>query len=77
MRIFLSRPHMSGREQSHLAAAFASLWPRYPSTDEFEVAVNSYLGGGLHCVGLSSGSGAASRARLRELGVTTRCGYPQ
>ena len=70
MRIFLSRPHMSGREQSHLAAAFASNFvaPLGPQLDEFEVAVNSYLGGGLHCVGLSSGS-AALHLALRIAGV--------
>ena len=70
MRIYLSRPHMSGHEQMRVAEAFASNFvaPLGPQLDAFEAAVASYLGGGLHCVGLSSGS-AALHLALRIAGV--------
>ncbi len=70
MRIYLSRPHMSGLEASHVAEAFASNFvaPVGPQLDAFEHAVNDYLGGGLHCVGLSSGS-ASLHLALRIAGV--------
>ncbi len=70
MRIFLSRPHMSGREEVYIAEAFASnfIAPLGPQLDRFEAAVSDYLGGGVHCVGLSSGS-AALHLGLRIAGV--------
>jgi pyridoxal phosphate-dependent aminotransferase EpsN len=70
MRIYLSRPHMSGHEQDRVAEAFASnfIAPLGPQLDAFEAAVSAYLGGGLHCVGLSSGS-AALHLALRIAGV--------
>ncbi|MGY6704786.1 DegT/DnrJ/EryC1/StrS family aminotransferase [Roseinatronobacter sp.] len=70
MRIYLSRPHMSGHEQARVAEAFASNFvaPLGPQLDAFEAAVADYLGGGLHCVGLSSGS-AALHLALRIAGV--------
>ncbi|MET4702346.1 pyridoxal phosphate-dependent aminotransferase EpsN [Constrictibacter sp. MBR-5] len=70
MRIYLSRPHMSGHEQAAVAEAFASNFvaPLGPQLDAFEAAVAAYLGGGLHCVGLSSGS-AALHLALRIAGV--------
>ncbi|MGG7646082.1 DegT/DnrJ/EryC1/StrS family aminotransferase [Rhodovulum sp. YNF3179] len=70
MRIYLSRPHMSGHEQAHLARAFASgfVAPAGPQLDAFEDAVAEYLGPGLHCVALSSGS-AALHLALRIAGV--------
>ncbi len=70
MRIYLSRPHMSGHEQARAAEAFASNFvaPLGPQLDAFEAAVAEYLGGGLHCVGLSSGS-AALHLALRIAGV--------
>ncbi len=70
MRIWLSRPHMSGREEAHVAQAFASNFvaPLGPQLDAFENKVSQYLGGGLHCVGLSSGS-AALHLALRIAGV--------
>lgn len=70
MRIYLSRPHMSGRERLHVERAFDSNFvaPLGPQLDEFETAVSNYLGGGLQCVGLSSGS-AALHLSLRIAGV--------
>ncbi|MFG6584639.1 DegT/DnrJ/EryC1/StrS family aminotransferase [Sulfitobacter sp. 1A12779] len=60
MRIYLSRPHMSGHEEQRVAEAFASNFvaPLGPQLDAFEASVRDYLGADLHCVGLSSGSAA-------------------
>ena len=70
MRIYLSRPHMSGHEEARVAEAFASNFvaPLGPQLDAFEKRVSDYLGEGLHCVGLSSGS-AALHLALRIAGV--------
>ena len=70
MRIYLSRPHMSGHEEARVAEAFDSNFvaPLGPQLDAFEAAVADYLGGGVHCVGLSSGS-AALHLALRIAGV--------
>lgn len=70
MRIYLSRPHMSGQEELRVAEAFASnfIAPLGPQLDAFEQAVRDYLGADLHCVGLSSGS-AALHLALRIAGV--------
>lgn len=70
MRIYLSRPHMSGREEQHVSEAFASNFvaPLGPQLDAFEASVHDYLGGDVHCVGLSSGS-AALHLALRIAGV--------
>lgn len=70
MRIYLSRPHMSGQEQACVAEAFASNFvaPLGPQLDAFEERVSDYLSEGLHCVGLSSGS-AALHLALRIAGV--------
>tara|TARA_R110001599_G_scaffold266200_2_gene466949 strand:+ start:2166 stop:3299 length:1134 start_codon:yes stop_codon:yes gene_type:complete len=70
MRIYLSRPHMSGKEQDYVAEAFASNFvaPLGPQLDAFEAIVREYLGADLHCVGLSSGS-AALHLALRIAGV--------
>ena len=70
MRIYLSRPHMSGREEQCVAEAFASNFvaPLGPQLDAFEASVRDYLGTDLHCVGLSSGS-AALHLALRIAGV--------
>jgi len=70
MRIYLSRPHMSGHEEIAVAQAFASNFvaPLGPQLDAFEAATRDYLGGDLHCVGLSSGS-AALHLALRIAGV--------
>ncbi len=70
MRIWLSRPHMSGHEEARVAEAFASNFvaPLGPQLSAFEARINEHLGGGLHCVGLSSGS-AALHLALRIAGV--------
>ena len=70
IRLFLSRPHMSGHEQQRVAEAFASgfVTPLGPQLDAFEARVGEYLGHDLHCVGLSSGS-AALHLALRMAGV--------
>ncbi len=70
MRIWLSRPHMGGTEQAYVADAFDTNFvaPLGPQLNAFEQTVSDYLGGGLHCVGLSSGS-AALHLALRIAGV--------
>lgn len=72
MRIYLSRPHMSGLEEHRVAEAFASNFvaPLGPQLDAFEASVRDYLGEDAHCVGLSSGS-AALHLALRIAGVGT------
>ncbi|WP_276308543.1 DegT/DnrJ/EryC1/StrS family aminotransferase [Pararhodobacter oceanensis] len=70
MRIYLSRPHMSGHEEARVAEAFASNFvaPLGPQLDAFEDRVREYLGADVYCVGLSSGS-AALHLALRIAGV--------
>ncbi len=70
MRIWLSRPHMSGRERAYVDQAFDSNFvaPIGPQVDAFEASVSQYLGGGFQCVALSSGS-AALHLSLRLVGV--------
>ncbi|WP_407496726.1 DegT/DnrJ/EryC1/StrS family aminotransferase [Pseudooceanicola sp. MF1-13] len=70
MRIYLSRPHMSGHEEQRVSEAFASNFvaPLGPQLDAFEASVRDYLGADVHCVGLSSGS-AALHLALRIAGV--------
>jgi len=71
MKIYLSRPHMSGKEEQYVHEAFASNFvaPIGPQLDAFEQSVSDYLGKNLHCVALSSGS-AALHLALRIAGVT-------
>lgn len=70
MRIYLSRPHMSGREEQLVAEAFASNFvaPLGPQIDAFEACMRDYLEADVHCIGLSSGS-AALHLALRIAGV--------
>ena len=69
IRIFLSPPHMGGREQVLVQEAFASNYiaPLGPMVDAFEREFSAYIGIP-HCVALSSGT-AAMHLALRELGV--------
>lgn len=70
IRIWLSRPHMSGKERTYVDEAFASnfIAPLGPQLNEFEAHFADYLGGGVHCLGLSSGSAALHLAlRMQEL----------
>jgi len=71
MRIYLSRPHMSGHEEVRVAEAFASNFvaPIGPQLDAFEATVRDYLAADVHCVALSSGS-AALHLALRIAGVS-------
>jgi dTDP-4-amino-4,6-dideoxygalactose transaminase len=68
-RIFLSPPHMSGRELGLVQMAFASNYiaPLGPMVDAFEKEFSEYVGIP-HCVALSSGT-AAMHLALRHLGV--------
>ena len=70
MRIWMSKPHMSGREIQEVHAAFESnfIAPAGPQLDQFQDIIANYLGDGIHCVGLSSGS-AALHLGLRLAGV--------
>lgn len=70
MRIYLSRPHMSGNEERRVAEAFASNFvaPLGPQLDAFEASMRDYLEADVYCVGLSSGS-AALHLALRIAGV--------
>lgn len=68
-RIFLSPPHMSGREQEYINEAFATNWiaPLGPQVDAFEKELAAYVGT-KGAVALSSGT-AAIHLALRLLGV--------
>ncbi len=69
-RIYLSVPHMSGREAAYVEAAFASNWLSSvgPNLDAFEQEVAQRLGDGLHALAVSSGT-AALHLVLRAAGV--------
>jgi dTDP-4-amino-4,6-dideoxygalactose transaminase len=68
-RLFLSPPHMGGREQEFVRQAFASNYiaPLGPMVDAFEKEFSVYTGIP-HCVALSSGTSATHLA-LRHLGI--------
>lgn len=68
-RIFLSLPHMSGREHHYVDQVFASTFiaPFGPMIDAFEQEFSAATGIP-HCVALSSGT-AAIHLALRGLGV--------
>jgi dTDP-4-amino-4,6-dideoxygalactose transaminase len=68
-RIYLSPPHMSGREETYVAEAFASnfIAPLGPMVDRFEAEFSRQTGFA-HCLALSSGT-AAIHLALRCLGV--------
>ena len=66
-RIYLSPPHMSGREQDYLADAVASNWiaPIGPYLDQFERRMEEVVGID-HAVALNSGTSALHLA-MRQL----------
>lgn len=66
MKIYLSKPHMSGQEEVLVKEAFASNYiaPLGPHLDAFEEKVSNYLGKDLYCVGLSSGTAALHLALI-------------
>jgi len=68
-RLFLSPPHLDGREAAFVAEAFASNYiaPLGPQVDAFEAAFSAHTGIA-HCLALSSGT-AAMHLALRGLGV--------
>ncbi len=68
-RIFLSPPHMSGKEESFVKEAFASNWiaPLGPFVDRFERELGEYLGGKYVCATASGTS--ALHLGLMVLGV--------
>ena len=68
-RIYLSPPHMSGREIHYIKEAFDQNWvaPLGPNVDGFEAAIARYCGVG-HVAALSSGT-AAIHLALIILGV--------
>ena len=68
-RIYMSVPHMSGREESYIAEAFRSNWLSSvgPHIDAFEREVAARLGG-VQTVAVSSGT-AAMHLILRYIGV--------
>ena len=68
-RIYLSPPHMSGREQEYIAEAFATNWisPLGPHVDAFEREFCTAVGA-KHALALSSGT-AALHLALRLSGV--------
>ena len=68
-RIWLSVPHMSGRELPFVQEAFATNWLSTvgPNIDAFEREVGERLGG-MHCLAVSSGT-AALHLILRYIGV--------
>ncbi len=70
MRIWLSRPHMSGEERKLVEEAFDSNFvaPIGPMLNRFEAEFAEYLGGDVHCVAVSSGTAALHMA-LRLNGV--------
>ena len=70
-RIFLSPPHMSGKERSFIDEAFESNYiaPLGPQVDAFERAFSEYTGI-KHCVALSSGTAALHLAmRMLDIGL--------
>ena len=69
-KIWLSPPHMGGREEKYIREAFETNWiaPLGPNVDEFEMALSRHLDGN-HAAALSSGT-AAIHLALVMLGVT-------
>ncbi|MEH7609676.1 DegT/DnrJ/EryC1/StrS family aminotransferase [Gottfriedia acidiceleris] len=69
-RIYLSPPHMSGKEQNYINQAFESNWiaPLGPNVDAFEKEIASYVGAS-EAVAVSSGT-AAIHLALSLLGIT-------
>lgn len=69
-KIYLSSPHMSGKEKDFIDEAFATNWiaPLGPNVDGFEKDITEYLGEDVHVTALSSGT-AAIHLALILLGV--------
>ncbi|SNQ44099.1 DegT/DnrJ/EryC1/StrS family aminotransferase [Cellulophaga lytica] len=71
-KIWLSSPHMGGKEQEFVKEAFDTNWiaPLGPNVTFFENAISSYVNKDVYVAALSSGTGAIHLA-LEILGVTT------
>lgn len=71
-KLWLSSPHMGGRERDYVNQAFDTNWiaPLGPNVDGFEKDLENYLGNGVHVAALSSGT-AALHLALIILGVRT------
>ena len=69
-KIWLSSPHMGGKEQEYVKEAFDTNWvaPLGPNVNGFETDLATYLGEGVHAAALSSGT-AAIHLALILLGV--------
>ena len=69
-KIWLSSPHMGGKEKEFVDEAFAENWvaPLGPNVDGFEKDIASYLNNDVHVAALSSGT-AAIHLALILLGV--------
>lgn len=67
--IYLSPPHMSGREMKYIQEAFDTNWiaPVGPNIDAFEMELCQYIGG-KHALAVSSGT-AALHLALLALGI--------
>ena len=71
-KIWLSSPHMGGKEEEYVAKAFKENWiaPLGPNVNGFEADLETYLGHSKHVAVLSSGT-AAIHLALVQLGVTS------
>lgn len=69
-KIWLSSPHMGGREQQFIQEAFAENWvaPLGPNVNGFESDLQQYLGQGVQVAALSAGT-AALHVALIACGV--------
>lgn len=69
-KIWLSSPHMGGKEQEYVNEAFATNWvaPLGPNVDGFEKDLAQFVGGDVHIAALSTGT-AAIHLGLILLGV--------
>lgn len=65
-KIWLSSPHMSGKEQSYVNNAFETNWiaPLGPHVNGFESDLQNYLQEGTHVAALSSGTAALHLALI-------------
>lgn len=65
-KIWLSSPHMGGREQQFIQEAFAENWvaPLGPNVNGFEADLQQYLGQGVQVAALSAGTAALHLALI-------------
>jgi dTDP-4-amino-4,6-dideoxygalactose transaminase len=65
-KIWLSSPHMCGKEQEYINDAFATNWiaPLGPNVSGFEKDLETYLNEGVHIAALSSGTAAIHLALI-------------